>query len=87
MSAAGSGAGQQVLSGYGKPDSAASDLGTIKPGEAKGPNLRYADEWALANTILTFRDAAGVHWIRMPDGTLKEDRGTSRDTLSEVYRG
>jgi hypothetical protein len=52
--------------------SAASDLGTIKPGEAKGPNLRYTDEYALANTILKFRDAAGVHWTRMPDGTLIE---------------
>jgi hypothetical protein len=28
--------GQYTLSGYGKPDSAASDLGTIKPGEANG---------------------------------------------------
>ena len=79
--------GQYSLSGYGNPASAASDLGTIKPGEAKGPNLRYADEWALAHTILTFRDAAGVHWTRMPDGTLKEGyRGTSCDSVNVIYR-
>jgi hypothetical protein len=27
---------------------------------------------AIATTILTFRDAANVEWIRMPDGSLLE---------------
>ena len=29
----------------------------------------------------------GVHWTRMPDGTLKEGyRGTSRDSVNVIYR-
>jgi hypothetical protein len=46
-------------------------------------DIRYPD--ALANTVLTFRDAAGARWIRMPDGTLKEqERDTARDSVLAV---
>lgn len=41
--------------------------------------IRYLDAVA---TILTFRDAAGARWIRMPDGTLEEQtRGTASDSI------
>lgn len=43
-------------------------------------DISYPD--ALANTVLTFRDAAGARWIRMPDGTLEEQvRDTARDSI------
>jgi len=48
------------------------DVGMIPPhlpGTDKR-DLHYHD--AVGNTVLTFRDAAGVCWIRMPDGTLRE---------------
>jgi hypothetical protein len=44
------------------------------------PRFREAD--ALERTILTFRDANTVRWIRMPDGTLKEqERATAHDSI------
>jgi hypothetical protein len=58
------------------------DHGVILPGQ-------YSDVWggrnnadAIAHTVLAFRDAAGVRWIRMPDGTLKEQtRDTARESV------
>jgi hypothetical protein len=59
-----------------------ADIGMIPPGALGVDNrpIRYQD--ALANTVLTFRDAAGARWIRMPDGTLKEQKhGNARDSI------
>jgi hypothetical protein len=43
-------------------------------------DISYLD--ALANTVLTFRDAAGARWMRMPDGTIKEqERDTPGDSI------
>jgi multidrug efflux pump subunit AcrA (membrane-fusion protein) len=37
-----------------------------------------ADE-ALASTIVTFRDAAGFYWLRLPDGFLVEQTGATTE--------
>jgi hypothetical protein len=43
-------------------------------------DISYLD--ALDNTVLTFRDAAGARWIRMPDGTIrKQERDAPRDSI------
>jgi hypothetical protein len=58
------------------------DAGMIPPDghAAESRDVSYLD--ALANTVLTFRDAAGARWIRMPDGTLKEqERDNARDSI------
>ena len=58
------------------------DARMIPPGglAADSRDISYLD--ALANTVLTFRDAAGARWIRMPDGTIKEqERGTARESI------
>jgi hypothetical protein len=63
-----------------------ADIGMIPPG-ARGIDNRqihYAE--ALANTVLTFRDAAGARWMRMPDGTLKEQGyDTTRDSIRAAF--
>ena len=66
------------------------ELGMIAPGATApttiSPRFSVAD--ALENTILTFRDASGVHWIRMPDGMLTEQtRGTSRESILAITGG
>ena len=69
---------QADLGGLSDPD----DAGMIPPGGGAvcGTPVSYLD--ALANTVLTFRDAAGARWIRMPDGTIKEqERGTARESI------
>jgi hypothetical protein len=44
-----------------------------------GRPVYYED---LAKTVLTFRDAAGARWIRMPDGTLEEQtRDNAHDSI------
>jgi len=51
------------------------ELGSIMPGgTAKITRQLHVGE-ALTGPILTFRDAAGIRWIRIPDGTLKEQSG------------
>jgi len=55
------------------------DVGMIPPGLSAVSSRPVSYQDALANTILTFRDAAGARWIRMPDGTLKEQ---TRDTAA-----
>jgi hypothetical protein len=58
------------------------DLGMIMPGPVgiNGRQMRY--EEAVTSAILTFRDAEGVRWIRMADGTLKEQtRPTARESI------
>ena len=40
---------------------------------------------ALARTILTFRDANGVRWVRMPDGALYEQSAaTARESVLAI---
>jgi len=57
------------------------DVGMIPPGTTvQSRPLSYQD--ALATNVLAFRDAAGVRWIRMPDGILKEQtRDTARESV------
>jgi hypothetical protein len=69
-----------------RPDglTAPENLGMIPPGGRVVLNaqIRYAD---ALGTILTFRDAAGASWIRMPDGTLEEQtRHTAGDSILAV---
>lgn len=46
--------------------------GTIQPGaESRGPEP-FPSKEGLRHTILTFRDANNVYWIRMPGGALEE---------------
>jgi hypothetical protein len=54
--------------GLSEPD----DLGTILPGEAPSGPERYGFDETLVRTILTFRDANSVRWIRIPGGVLEE---------------
>jgi hypothetical protein len=64
------------------------NIGMIPPGGAavNGRQISYRE--ALETTVLTFRDAAGARWIRMPDGTIKEqERGTARESLLAVFGG
>jgi hypothetical protein len=63
------------------------DLGMIMPGPVglNGRQMPY-DE-AIEHAILTFRDAQGARWIRMPGGTLEEQaRPTVRESLLEALR-
>jgi hypothetical protein len=58
------------------------DLGMILPGPVgiNGQQMPY-DE-ASEHVILTFRDAEGIGWIRMPHGVLKEQtQSTARDSV------
>ena len=58
------------------------DLGMIMPGSVglNGKQMRY--EEAVERTILTFRDAEGIRWIRRADGTLQEQtRPTARESI------
>jgi hypothetical protein len=39
-------------------------------------------------TVLTFRDANSVRWVRMPDGALKEQSAaTARDSILAIALG
>ena len=69
---------------YSEPGGASGpdDLGTIRPGDTAYATLSLFRDDALARTILAFRDAAGVRWIRMPDGGLKDQScATTRDSV------
>jgi hypothetical protein len=58
----------------------------IMPGPTgiNGKQMRY-DE-AVRSAILTFRDAEGIRWIRMANGTLKElKRGTVRHSILDAF--
>jgi hypothetical protein len=61
------------------------DLGMIPPGEeisGSGRVIYSSAENAISDLILTFRDAAGFQWIRMPDGALSEQsRPTARESV------
>jgi cbb3-type cytochrome oxidase subunit 3 len=49
-------------------------LGIIMPGTHKDVRKRGRRD-AVATAVLAFRDAAGIRWIRMPDGTVSEQSG------------
>lgn len=51
-------------------------LGNIMPGTQKQVRKNGRRD-AVATAVLTFRDAAGISWIRMPDGSVTEQDGTS----------
>jgi hypothetical protein len=59
---------------YGKPNP--QPLGTILPGEDTDGHRPFPDDtnMEVSGAILRFRDAAGVKWIRRPDGGLMEQQ-------------
>ena len=61
------------------------NLGVILPGEkadGSSHDVFSNRETALSLEILSFRDSAGIGWIRMPDGALIEQSGpTVRDSV------
>ena len=61
-------------------------LGTITPGgETMRPRTFPPDtNMAVSCAVVTFRDAAGVTWIRRPDGTLTEHLPDQADDAAEV---
>lgn len=62
-------------------------LGTIRPGDTVHAGQEYVRDYATARAILAFRDAAGVRWIRMPDGSIEEQScGTARDSVLTALR-
>jgi hypothetical protein len=62
------------------------DIGMIPPGGVAESGRQISYQEALKTTVLTFRDAAGARWIRMPDGTLKEqEHDTARDSILAVF--
>ena len=57
------------------------DLATVLPGDrATVERGGGSAQEAIQRVVLTFRDAAGVCWVRMPDGTLSEQ---TRDTAQK----
>jgi len=58
----------------GSDPSAPEYLGTIMPGDASSAERLFSARQALKYTALTFRDAAGLRWVRWPDGVLQEVR-------------
>ena len=49
----------------------------------KEHGISLTEQDVIQGAILTFRDAAGVRWVRMPDGTLSEQ---TRDAALESVR-
>ena len=68
-------------SGLSGPD----HLGMILPGKkhySRSGRIYSSRDLAISLIILTFRDAAGVPWIRMPDGALREQaHPTARESV------
>jgi len=61
-------------------------IGMIPPGSVAESGRQISYQEALETTVLTFRDAAGARWIRMPDGTLKEqEHDTARDSILAAF--
>jgi hypothetical protein len=65
--------------------SAPDELGVIMPRKkirGTGSVIYSSRELAVSDVILTFRDAAGVRWIRMPDGALNQQScATARQSV------
>jgi hypothetical protein len=69
--------------------SAPEHLGTIMPGDISSAHHRFSAQ-AFKYTALTFRDAAGIHWVRWPDGALQEvsrepESGAELSGIRRVY--
>jgi hypothetical protein len=69
--------------------SAPEYLGTIMPGDISSAHHRFSAQ-AFKYTALTFRDAAGIHWVRWPDGALQEvsrepESGAELSGIRRVY--
>jgi hypothetical protein len=64
-------------------------LGVILPGKriyASGNRISFNRDSALSDVILTFSDAAGFRWIRMPDGLLiQQSRAHVRESVLAVW--
>lgn len=61
-------------------------LGSIMPGTQKHVR-KHGRRDAVATAVLTFQDAAGINWIRMPDGSVTEQDGASvHDSILTVAR-
>lgn len=58
--------------GYGEPNP--QPLGTIMPGANTSSSRDFPRDtnMAVSGAVLRFRDAAGVIWMRRPDGGLTE---------------
>jgi hypothetical protein len=60
----------------------------IPPGSTAVSGRQISYQEALETTVLTFRDAAGARWMRMPDGTLREQELSSvRDSIIAAVGG
>ena len=71
-------AGYYAQDGLCGPD----DLGMIMPGPVGHNGSQMSYDEALGQAILTFRDAEGARWLRMPGGTLKpQTRATAHDSV------
>lgn len=58
------------------------ELGMIMPGPVALNGRQMSYDEAVEGAILTFRDAEGISWIRLPGGVLKEqDHGTVRGNV------
>jgi len=58
------------------------DLGMIMPGPVGLNGRQMPTTMPFRYAILTFRDAGGARWIRMPDGTLRpQDHATAHDSI------
>ena len=58
------------------------DLGMIMPGPIVHNGRQMPEAQAREHAILTFRDAEGVRWVRMPDGTFDEQtHPTARESV------
>lgn len=60
--------------GHGEPNP--QPLGTLMPGEERWEIREFPDgtNLAVSGAVLTFRDAAGLAWMRRPDGGLTEQQ-------------
>jgi hypothetical protein len=61
------------------------DLGIIMPGEKSSVEITFLA--AGTRTFLTFQDGAGIRWIRVPGGGLREQsRATPADSILAITR-
>jgi len=63
--------------GHGDPNP--EPLGTIMPGASRSTTRAFPADTKLdvSGAVLRFRDAAGVRWMRRPDGGLSEQEGNA----------
>jgi hypothetical protein len=63
------------------------DIGMISPGDNVVVSTSFqSKDVALTHTVFTFRDAAGVRWMRLPEGALEEQSGaTAADSVLAMF--